>query len=334
MAKTLANETRVKIIELKAQGKSGSEIARELKVSKPGVNKIIKKWREEGTLAPKKRIGRPTKLTEADKRQIAIHAKKNCHISRLQIKKDLQLDVCPTTISKALSDHDLHFRQTQNKPLISVKNRRARVEFAKKFIDCPTIFWSKVLFTDETRFSGRSDSRGNKVIRKANQSLMPGKTATTVKTNNSFTCWGAMGYNSVGKLVKVVGKMDADQFISILEDGLMDSVKANNWNRTFILQMDNDPKHTSSKAKKYLNERNIHLLEWPSQSPDLNPIEHLWAHMKNQLRKMPRCSQKEYEKRILQLWQSIDVEFVRKLINSMPRRLRAVIDAKGNNTHY
>ena len=74
---------------------------------------------------------------------------------------------------------------------------------------------------------------------------------------------------------------------------------------------------------------------WP-QSPDLNPIEHLWNHLKRKLgeyEEPPRGIQELWE-RVQKEWDNIGVEECRKLIESMPRRVEAVVKAKGGHTKY
>lgn len=83
-------------------------------------------------------------------------------------------------------------------------------------------------------------------------------------------------------MVRVNGKMDAEQYIAILEEGLKGILI--NWEnevQNMIFQQDNDPKHTSKKAKKCLADNNFYVLDWPPQSLDLNTIYHLWLEIKN-----------------------------------------------------
>ena len=75
---------------------------------------------------------------------------------------------------------------------------------------------------------------------------------------------------------------------------------------------------------------------WPAQSPDLNPIEHLWGYLKRRLAEHENPPSGIYElwKRIQMDWEEISVAECQKLIESMPRRIEAVLKAKGGYTKY
>ena len=98
----------------------------------------------------------------------------------------------------------------------------------------------------------------------------------------------------------------------------------------------NDPKHTSKLAKSWFKDHGIQVMEWPAQSPDLNPIEHLWFHLKKQLsdHKTPSSGILELWERVEKEWEEIKPEECQNLIESMPRRVEAVIRAKGGYTKY
>ena len=128
--------------------------------------------------------------------------------------------------------------------------------------------------------------------------------------------WGSMGWNGVGMLIEVEGKMDADQYCQILDEGVMESfekLEMEEGERYF--QQDNDPKHTLQKAQKWFEDNNIQVLSWPAQSPDLNPIEHLWDHLKRQLQKYEtsHCGAHELWDRLVEEWNEIPPEVCQNL---------------------
>uniref|UniRef100_A0A8R1I205 PBPe domain-containing protein n=1 Tax=Caenorhabditis japonica TaxID=281687 RepID=A0A8R1I205_CAEJA len=95
---------------------------------------------------------------------------------------------------------------------------------------------------------------------------------------------------------------------------------------------DNDPKHTSGHVANWFRRRRVDLLEWPSQSPDLNPIEHMWEELEQRLKGFRASNANQIFAQLEAAWKSIPMTVVQTLLDSMPRRCQAVIDAKGYPT--
>ena len=98
----------------------------------------------------------------------------------------------------------------------------------------------------------------------------------------------------------------------------------------WVFQMDNDPKHTSKLVAKWLKENKVNVLKWPSQSPDLNHLENLWAELQarrpTQLTQLHLLCQEE--------WAKIHPIYCGKLVEGYPKRLTQVKQFKGNATKY
>ena len=149
--------------------------------------------------------------------------------------------------------------------------------------------------------------------------------------------WGCMTAHGVGWMCRIDGRMDAELYTNILDDYLFTTVDFYQMDRdSFIFQQDNDPKHTSRRSREWLENNGVELLDWPAQSPDLNPIEHLWEHLKRQLAKyeVEPKSIHELWTRVEAEWEKIPKEVCVDLIKSMPRRVAAVLKAKGGYTKY
>lgn len=105
---------------------------------------------------------------------------------------------------------------------------------------------------------------------------------------------------------------------------------------SFLCMIDNARAHTAGIVREYLRDVNITVMDWPARSPDMNPIEHMWDELKRRVRARQPVAQtiQELKTAIEEEWEMIPQNFIERLINSMPNRMRAVVDAHGGNTRY
>ncbi len=128
--------------------------------------------------------------------------------------------------------------------------------------------------------------------------------------------------------------VNAAIYQEILEHFMLPSADKLYGDADFIFQQDLAPAHTAKGTKSWFNDHGVTVLDWSANSPDLNPIENLWGIVKRKMRDTRPNNADDLKATVKETWASIPPQQCHKLITSMPRRIEAVIKAKGVPTKY
>ncbi len=177
-------------------------------------------------------------------------------------------------------------------------------------------------------------NQGPRVWRKGGEAHSPSCMKSSVKFPHSVMIWGAMSSAGVGPLCFLKTNVTAPVYQDILEHFMLPSADQLFKDADFIFQQDLAPAHTAKSTNRWLNDHGVGVLDWPANSPDLNPIENLWGIVKRKMRNKRPKNADELKATVKETWASIPPQQCHKLITSMPRRIEAVIKAKGAPTKY
>ncbi|XP_069798460.1 transposable element Tc1 transposase [Narcine bancroftii] len=217
---------------------------------------------------------------------------KNHQMPVQQIRNSLQeagVDVSMTSVHRKLNEQKYRRYTPKCNPLVSPRNMMARLQFAKNYLKESAEFWNKVLCTDETKINLYQSDGKSKAWRRKGTAQDPKHTTLFMKNDGgdvmACTCLAATGISALIFIDDVTAD-GSSKMISEYIETLSAKVQANTSKligRCFILQQDNDPKH-AAKATNFFKAKNWKILEWPNQSPNLNPIEHAFHMLKRKVK--------------------------------------------------
>ena len=319
-------------------GKGYRTISATLKVPVSTVACIILKWKKFGTTRNLPRAGRPPKLSNRGRRALVREVTKNPMVTLSELQRSSMErgeTSRRTTICAAIHQSGLYGRVARRKPLLSKRHMAARLEFAKRHLKDSQTMRNKILWSDETKIELFGINARRRVWRRPGTAHHLENTIPTVKHGGgSIMLWGCFSAAGTGRLVRIEGKMNAAMYRDILDENLFQSTVDLRLGRHFIFQQDNDPKHTAKISKEWLQNNHVNVLEWPSQSPDLNPIEHLWRDLKMAVHRRSPSNLMELERCCKEEWAKLPKNRCAKLVATYSKRLEAVIAAKGASTKY
>lgn len=280
--------------------------------------------------------GRPLKSTPKIEAFILSSMKKVPQPTPNQLSKTIkelfQVSLCAATVKNVLKRNRYKSKKQQKKPLLSNINKRKRLAFAKKYRNWKSDDWMQVIWSDESSFTRVNSKKSLWYWHREGDDLRC--CPSFQQGGGSLMIWGCISAQGHGILKFLENTMTSDSYIEVLNHEMKQSLDAFDVDaQDIFFQQDNAPCHSSKKVKQWFQQNKIPLLApWPPQSPDLNPIEHVWKHLKNQI----SCcrSLNELKIKIEEAWEKLDPEICYNLIESMPRRIQAVIKAKGGCTKY
>jgi len=305
---------------------------------------LEEKTRRDGITKP--RPGAPQKTTARDRRRILYVVKKSPDATYAKIRAETGINISNSTIHRILDSLNMDHWIAKKRPFLSKDQVKARLAWAEERKDWTFDDFAKVIFTDECSVERGSGKRPKWIWCYKHQRLDTGFVQTYGKgTNLSIMIWAGiwLGDRSNIHFMRRDESSKHSGYSAASYQEVLDEQVPQIYEPGMIWQQDNASIHTAGVIIDWLANNAIAVLPWPANSPDLNPIEHCWAYLKDYLNKHhPRLASqgqseqaiRAYQAAIEEAWLAIGQELIDACIMSMMRRVQAVITAKGWYTKY
>ena len=348
-AKRLTSPQKKVIIKMKEAGHPQSVIADAVDGTVEQVKKFWQRYQTFKHMPPKVKVanliidavmGREIKRLLAGAKNVSVRKLPGLLATKFPERKIPS----EATIRNYLKQRtNLKFIKLLKKPLISQKNKKKRLAFAKEWTEGNVDHLRNVIWSDETMVRSNPLTSSESRYLPKSMPAMERPVQTRVQQGGiSVMFWGCMSRLGFGPLIAIEGSMNQHEYIQMLEEQVVPEIRAANAilrqqrDGQMLFMQDNAPCHKTRAVMAFLESNDVSVIDWPPSSPDMNPIENLWALIKR--RRGAECpvptSRDELIEQIFKIWNSLDVSLAQKLCLSASRRLEAVKKSRGGPTKY
>lgn len=336
----LSDLDRGRALGLLQSGLSVREVGRRLEVSHSVIQRLNQRFMETGSVRDRQRSGRPRITDARDDRCVVLAAlrerRTSARVLRQHLRDTRNVNVSTDTIRRRLREQGIRARRPAVRPVLTRAHRAARLAWCRRHLGWRRQEWARVLFSDESRFTISFCDGRERVWRRSGERY---NDSCVIEHNRfgggSVMVWAGIGIGQRTPLQRVMGNMNAISYRDdILTPVVIPALQA--IGEGAIFQDDNARAHRARIINDYLNTQQVTHMDWPANSPDLNPIEHVWDILGRRLRENhpSPANQDQLFNFLEQEWQHIPQNEINRLIMSMRRRCLACINSRGGHTAY
>ncbi len=330
------------VVGARRAGLSISKTADLLGFSQTTISRVYREWSKKEKISCEQQLcGRKYLVDVRGQRRMGRLVRDDRKETVTQIttryNQGMQNTISERKIRRTLKQMGYSSRRPHRVPLLWAKNRKRRLQFAQAHQNWTIEDWKDVAWTDESRFLLRHSDGRVRIWRKEHESMDPSCLVSTVQAaGGGVMVWGIFSWHTLGPLVPTEHCLNATAYLSIVADHVHPFMTTVYTSSDGYFQKDNAPCHKAQIISFLEHDNEFTLLKCPPQSPDLNPIEHLWDVVELEIRiiDVQPTNLLQLRNAIMSIWTEISEECVQHLVESMPRRIKAVLKAKGGPTRY